>query len=268
VIWFLWPSRAVATALFRVARENPVVLKNESSPWRDEREFEVIKKTQIALLNSEFVLTAAVRDPDISSLSIFASVEDPVKWIQEHLDVSYPEDGEILEIKLAGPQDRADDLVHLVDAVVRAYQKEVIDRDRQRELSQRDLVARNLKNVKEEIARKSDELDDIGVEASTLLDTDTLSPDIKWLAPNKAEVTRFDSDRKEMLDGLPVAEPNVQVDAKAIRISIDLRSHQRELELLQRVADELFVTLKRMDINATAPIRIELLQRALIEAED
>ena len=42
-------------------------------------------------LQSYYVLQAAVRNPGIASLSVFAGEPDPVQWLQENLEVDFPQ---------------------------------------------------------------------------------------------------------------------------------------------------------------------------------
>ena len=54
---------------------------------------------------------------------MFAGVHDPEEWLQDHLEVGYPENGQILAISLSGPESQADDLSLIVDAVAGAYDR-------------------------------------------------------------------------------------------------------------------------------------------------
>ena len=92
------------------------------------------------------MLQTAVRDPDIASLSILADVPDPVEWLQDNLDVEFPQQGEILSISLTDDAP-AEDLVALVNAVAKAYEDEVVFVDQQRRLGTRDLLAKSLEEA-------------------------------------------------------------------------------------------------------------------------
>src|SRR5262245_37996646 len=90
VFWLVKPHTATATALFEVRRQSSSLLGTQ--PAESESAFEILKKTQIALLKSKFLLKSALRDPGIASLSLFAGVPDPEEWLQDHLEVSFPQD--------------------------------------------------------------------------------------------------------------------------------------------------------------------------------
>src|SRR5262249_35631756 len=127
-------------------------------------DFEILKKTQLAKLKSYYVLTAAVRDPGIASLSAFAGEPDPVEWLQDHLSVEFPQNGEILSITLSG-NELGEDLLRLVDAVAKAYKDEVISAERQRRLGTRDLLNHNLENLNTDLKRQMDEYLEIAKES-------------------------------------------------------------------------------------------------------
>ena len=104
------------------------------------------------MLKSKFLLTAALRDPSIASLSILAGERDKEEWLQENLDVEFPQNGMILSISLTGSP--PEDLVTLVDAVAQAYKNEVLGKEKSRKLNIRDMMERSLQNLNGEIKRK------------------------------------------------------------------------------------------------------------------
>lgn len=161
-LWLLFPESSSATALFQVANKQDTVFDISR---QNDQQFEVLKKTQLALLRSNFVLTAALRPTGIASLSVLAEhSKDPVEWLQENLMVDFPQQGEILSISLSSDA-LPEDLVRLVDAVAKAYKDEVITELRQRRLGTRDLLARNLENLNKEIKEKLDTFLDIARES-------------------------------------------------------------------------------------------------------
>src|SRR5437870_5816446 len=98
IAWLVQPKGVTATALLEVRNDSPSIVA--SPRVMDNSEYETIKKTQVALLKQKFVLSSAVVNPGIAALSVFAGKADLVEWLQDHLEVGYPQNGEILEIKL------------------------------------------------------------------------------------------------------------------------------------------------------------------------
>ena len=163
--WLVQPKRVVATALFEVEGFERKLMGDR--PY-DELEFEIFKKTQLAKLSSYYVLQAAVRDSAVAALPVFQNKSDPVEWLKENLEASFPEDGEILAIKLRGPESDADELVRIVDEVAKAYEEEVVFARRANSaIRLRDLKAMTLKKVQEELADKMQLLHDLKKEAGT-----------------------------------------------------------------------------------------------------
>jgi capsular exopolysaccharide synthesis family protein len=161
LLWMNFPASSSATALFRVSSEQESIFTdiNKQSP----QAYEILKKTQLALLKSYFVLQAAVRKPGVASLSALAG-EEPVEWLMENVDVGFPQQGEILSISISSDEDTAD-LVRLVDAVALAYNDEVVYKERSRQLATRDLLSRSLENINKEIADKWEVYIDIARES-------------------------------------------------------------------------------------------------------
>jgi succinoglycan biosynthesis transport protein ExoP len=149
-LWIGFPETSSATALFRVDSERKsLVFDVERSTQR----FETFCRTQVQLLKSYFVLQAAIRNPDVASLSIFAGKNDPVQWLQDNLIADFPQQSEILSIGLSGAYP-IEDQTRVVDAVATAYQNEVVDADKFRRLKMRDALAKTLNRVKEELEEK------------------------------------------------------------------------------------------------------------------
>jgi len=163
--WWVQPNYVVATALFQVSREPVVFLSDEAPRAVDEREFETVRSTQQALLNSHYVLQSAMRKPGVPGLPFLRDKPDAVAWLQDNLVVEYPHDAEILAIRLRGPEVYAADLVQIVDAVAKAYEEEVVFEAHQSRLGTRDLNAASLKKIENEISRKMQELIDLDTES-------------------------------------------------------------------------------------------------------
>ena len=94
LLWWLFPQSASAVALFQVSSEEQSLAFSGMS--NETRQFEILQKTQLALLKSYFVLQDAVRNPDISSLATIANEDDPIQWLDDSLHVSFPQESEIL----------------------------------------------------------------------------------------------------------------------------------------------------------------------------
>jgi len=95
-----------------------------------QREYKVFRKTQAALLTSPFVLTSALRDANLANQPILKSVDDPVQWLHDNVIATFADDSEIMKITCpAAPDDQAK---VIIDGIVRAYQSEVMQSDRDR----------------------------------------------------------------------------------------------------------------------------------------
>src|SRR3954451_20534187 len=156
-LWLFFPESSSATALFEVRIKQESIMRDANQ--QSTQDYEILKKTQLALLKSKFLLTSALRNPSIAALSILAGERDKEEWLQEHLDVEFPQNGEILSISLTGSP--PEDLEKLVDAVAQAYTKEVLGKETARKLNIRDMMERSLQNLNAEIKRKYEDYLDI-----------------------------------------------------------------------------------------------------------
>jgi len=119
---------------------------------RQQVDFDTYRQTQIASLKGQFVLQAALKKPGIATLASVQAAPDPVAWLEEKIDVSFPHDGEIMRVTL--PLDDPDDAVALVGAVVDAYLEEVVDKERLTRTVMFDQLQRAYQQTREEIRKE------------------------------------------------------------------------------------------------------------------
>jgi hypothetical protein len=155
----LRPGQVTVTALFSVSSDSSPIL-DEEQPF-DPREFQIVQRTQQALLKSYFVAQAALRGPGIETLAVLAPHDDKVQWLIDNVDVKFMDNSEILSVSLTGPADDAEDLRQLVDALSEAYLKEVVFDQRQRQLVVRDAMQQSLAGLDDEIRQKLEVLHDL-----------------------------------------------------------------------------------------------------------
>jgi capsular exopolysaccharide synthesis family protein len=134
--WFLVPqAKYKAQAVLQVEARPPQVLFRtvETQNPSGGEEYARYQKTQMGLVKTRFVLSAALRQPVVKRAQMIREQQDPVKWLQEKLDVSFETGSELLNICLSG--DDPKELADVVNAVKDAYMNEVVNKahtDRQK----------------------------------------------------------------------------------------------------------------------------------------
>ena len=142
-----------ASAYFRVAlhKEALVFPTAEMQSERFNRDaFEIFRDTQAQLMTGGQVLRGALRKrvvfrgetTEVGKLPCVQRAAkrwgDPIVWLQDELKVGFPGDAQIMEVSLTATD--AEEVAHVVNAVVDAYTKIVIDADRvQRQIRLRKL---------------------------------------------------------------------------------------------------------------------------------
>jgi uncharacterized protein involved in exopolysaccharide biosynthesis len=277
------PRAATATALFQIRREVPTIAGNQSAQTGSDQDYEIFKKTQLALLKSRFLLTEALRNPAIGASPLFAGVADHESWLQDHLEVGYPQNGEILEIKLRGSKSQANDLIAMVDAVAHAYEKEVLDSETDRKLKQKDMLERSLQNLNAEIKRKYEDYIDIakGMGRASGDNDPEMEFDIKRMDRIDEELTQLDREQLRIsiggdskdskFVGARIDQLRKRQDELLTTIrkrnerSVDLSTRKNELGRLQIIADQLSVKLEMMDLDSQLPSRVLQIQSATLQ---
>ena len=81
---FSTPAPFTAFALLRVAAvEQRLVFKTAE----EVSDFGTYRKTQMALIKSRFVMNAALRKPNIASLSMVREEDFPVAWLEQSIQI-------------------------------------------------------------------------------------------------------------------------------------------------------------------------------------
>jgi capsular exopolysaccharide synthesis family protein len=186
-LWFLFPVSSSAEIQFRVASEEPSILfdnRRLASP----QAFDILKKTQLALIKNQWLLQAALRPPSVSSLSALAGQRDKVQWLQENLIVDFPLNGEILSIKITGDESSSDQKL-LIDAVAKAYEDEVLLKDDMKRKLPEDTLAASLRKLNEQIEAKMTEYIDMAKMLGNSIATDSRA-EVDLLVSEIREKTR------------------------------------------------------------------------------
>jgi capsular exopolysaccharide synthesis family protein len=142
--WYLVPAKQEVSAVLHVRRNDERLLDTMQRPVQKE-EFEAFKMTQAGRVKHPMTIRAglAKTDPD-SGLELARNPEvlkhgDPVRWLEENLQVQFPGDAELMFVSLSG--DDAKQLVKIVNAICDAYLKDV-------EASEKQLASAKLNEVK------------------------------------------------------------------------------------------------------------------------
>lgn len=270
------------TALFRVSREQARLLEGSSS--QSNAAWEVFCKTQIALLRSYFVLQAAVRDPEIAALPMIAAADDPVGFLARRLEVGFYPGSEILYVRMGCSRaEESDQAVKIVNAVAKAYEEEVLFKDRQRQLATTDLLARSHEKIKEEIRRRMEDYLEISQSAGFAeggAGQVAQQLDMRRLERVEEELMRLENAFVELQTSgktgnvrffderiAQLSKRQQELEKRIMersQSSVDLSERRRELEQLHRMAADMSTKLGLMEIEANAPQRIELIQPAVV----
>ncbi len=149
LVWFTVPVRYEVSAPLRVAARQEKFFESSGG----EIDFNTYKRTQAALLKSHFVLTATLRNAEISRLPMLAQLnDDPVGVLERSIAVDFPHDAEIMKVSMRG--EHPDELVKIVNAVKDAYMTEVVDAERQEKLRSHDTLEQSYQKNREEIRAK------------------------------------------------------------------------------------------------------------------
>jgi len=125
LLW-LFPLSSSTSALVHVQEETTNVMDKKER--FSQQKLEVFQETQLTLIKSQFVLQSALTPSNIAQLEAVKKEEpDPITWLQDDLHVSFR--GETLALRYDGEED-SEEMKKVVDAVIAAYKREVLGKER------------------------------------------------------------------------------------------------------------------------------------------
>ena len=128
VLWWLIPENYEAVAYLQVLPEPDSLLGKPQYKGTD-KAYEIFKQTQKELLTGPLVLTAALRQPGISQLPMIRDEGDTVvEWLMDELSAVTSPEVQMIIVRLKGPD--KDQPVKIVDAVLNAYNEEIVMAER------------------------------------------------------------------------------------------------------------------------------------------
>jgi succinoglycan biosynthesis transport protein ExoP len=201
LLWF-FPVSSQVVAYLQVETEQA---QNIFDPAKsvNPKEFEIFQQTQLTLLKSQYVLEAALTRQDIAQLNaVLNQDDDALTWLTDELKVSFPGESKILMLKYEG-EENPDDMKQVVDAVVKAYENEVVFAERARKsATHRDmkvLFDQLNTELKEKVDRKNTLAKELGG-----ADSPTASAEMNMLITDVRLIQQRIQDAKEELVDLEV----------------------------------------------------------------
>ncbi|BBO30720.1 tyrosine-protein kinase domain-containing protein [Lacipirellula parvula] len=129
-LWWAFPETSTITAYLKVRSKLGSDVFDNQSERLTPQDVQRQAMNHLTLLKSPLVLDAVLQQGDIANLdAVRAHQGQEINWLTDELRVTFPGDGEILEVRYEGEED-ADQMVKVVDAVVKAYQEKVLLQDR------------------------------------------------------------------------------------------------------------------------------------------
>lgn len=136
LIWFFVPINSEALVQIRVRRAGQQMLRDKYTSPEHPLTFEIKKKTQMDLLGSTFVVSAALRKARVSQLPLvrykawLGKRENPIAWLESQLKVASDEKSEVFNLSMKAPFSQRDQLVTLLNAIKEAYMRECVDAEK------------------------------------------------------------------------------------------------------------------------------------------
>lgn len=160
--WVAVPAYYTAFVLLKVASTEPRLVFRKAET---EQNFDTYRQTQMAMIQSRFVLNAALRRSGISDLETIRTKAFPLEWLEQNITVGTYNSPEILRIALAGGN--PEDITKIVNAVKDAYLDEVVLADRKQRISRLNELERIHSETEEKVRQKEQRVELLAKELGT-----------------------------------------------------------------------------------------------------
>jgi len=162
--WKFRPQKYAAVAFLKIEYWNT----SEAS----DQPYEVFCKAQKSLMASDFVINATLARKRIASLECVASREEPAKWLSDELEVSFPEDGELMRVALSGGSASMPEYCQLIDAIIESYMNEIVFNDKTRRSVARESKKISATHLRLELSVKMNRLEALREELGSAQSTE------------------------------------------------------------------------------------------------
>lgn len=160
--WVAVPAHYTAFVLLKVASTEPRLVFKKAET---EQNFDTYRQTQMAMIQSRFVLNAALRQPGISDLETIRTKTYPLEWLEDSVAVDTYNSPEILKISLSGGN--PEDITKIVNAVKDAYLDEVVLADRKQRITRLNELERIHSETEEKVRQKEQRVEALAKELGT-----------------------------------------------------------------------------------------------------
>lgn len=284
-------------ALVKVDSHVPRILFETAEVQADPARF---RNTQVALITSRMILDDVLRTPEISRLATVQRVsdggDDPAEWLEEHLEVGYLKDADILRIALRGGADRADQ-AKILNRVVDLYLEKVVQADQRDRQTRLEDLRKLWTRYQDELKTKRKSLQELEASAATdsplrlapaqverLLELTVADlarvqselraaraekavrehrPAAEALAP-PANPTALDAQIALLEEQERLTRAQIVDDAKPAdpRRSLGLEVEWAEIGLAEETARRIGREVEALEVELNAPTRVEVIDRA------
>ena len=130
IVWEVVPAKYESSAILKIQQYAQIVAFDNSK--QRSTEFLTYRDTQKGFIKSRAVLTSSLRDPKVAECGTMKTVECPVEWLMQELNVDEQISPEFLKISLQGKY--PEDLALIVNAVKDSYLNEVVYNERNKRI--------------------------------------------------------------------------------------------------------------------------------------
>ncbi|MEZ6070282.1 MAG: polysaccharide biosynthesis tyrosine autokinase [Pirellulales bacterium] len=219
--YFLVPVKTPVEAFVLISREQQHIVGNESRV-RDPFEFNQFRLSQAAQITTPTVLVAALRDQRVSQQPLLKEQEDPIKFLQDNLQVTFPGDSELMRIAMTSEAPEQAEVI--VNAVLEQYMDKVANRIRNERAVRIQNLEKALRDANAELTDKFSEYRRLQ-ETIGALDAEQATAQLRLVQDELRQLSRDESELKKQLF-------NTQMEIEEAKIELDWMENNPVSEMM------------------------------------
>ena len=142
--WILSPTKYEAAAWLRVNLKEPSIYSNSG----EGADFEAYRRIQMAAIKGNVVINKALDLKTVQDSPIIRrNIADPTTWLADNIMADFPGNGDLMKVSLRDVDSSG--VTDVVNGVVEAFKKEIVDKERNDKLIRRDNLDRSLRKDKQ-----------------------------------------------------------------------------------------------------------------------
>ena len=241
-------------------------------------DFMIYKETQANLVKSNYVINAALRDPDLANIKGLTPSS-----LKHSIQVFAQDNNELITVSMACGSNSPGQASVILNKILSMYETEIVNKDRMEKISTLTKLRKRYQRLFEDIQKKTDETAQLGKQLGAT-SSQTVELSLQRKTKNLLQLNRqliaknlelIEQEQLEQPEKIDVARKQIEYLTGEIEQTIeeiaqfgtangDLEARRNDLLALQRDLQTVRAEMGRLEIELDGPRRVAVIQSAYL----